>query len=356
MAPLRRIAAGAMPAATASRPARSSSPRRSNRGSWTRVVRPVYERAITAAAPCLDARPSSRSSSRRAGRARRRRARGARASCPRASCARGRAGSGRRASPSGRPRARPPPRRGAAPRGGGATFRRPRGSPRRRTRSASRRRGSARSTRSAPTRRRCSPPWRTPRDSSCARESIAASFPASRWRWSSSCSAVSTTEVTIPGRQTTPPEVHTAPSPVSRATSRIARASFAAPASASRRLSIGVEPACAAWPVQRDPVALDAEGAEHDAERQVERLEHGALLDVELEVGGRARELRVGVERPVEVDPVRADRVGQRDAVAVGRACAARPGRPSSRRRPTSRRASGRSARPPRRPSRRAGR
>ena len=56
-------------------------------------------------------------------------------------------------------------------------------------------------------------------------------------------------QVTIPGRHTTPPEVQTAPSPVSRATSRIARASFAAPASASRRLSIGVEPACAACPV-----------------------------------------------------------------------------------------------------------
>ena len=34
--------------------------------------------------------------------------------------------------------------------------------------------------------------------------------------------------------------------------SRISSASFAAPASASRRLSIGVEPACAAWPRPRD--------------------------------------------------------------------------------------------------------
>ena len=37
----------------------------------------------------------------------------------------------------------------------------------------------------------------------------------------------------------------------------------------------------------RDARALDAERAEHDAERQVERLEHRALLDVQLEVGAR---------------------------------------------------------------------
>ena len=40
-----------------------------------------------------------------------------------------------------------------------------------------------------------------------------------------------------------------------------------------------------------DRVALDAERAEHDAERQVERLEHRALLDVQLEVGGGVLEL-----------------------------------------------------------------
>ncbi len=41
---------------------------------------------------------------------------------------------------------------------------------------------------------------------------------------------------------------------------------------------------CLAAP--RDAVALDAEGPENDSERQVERLEHRALLDVQLEVGG----------------------------------------------------------------------
>ena len=53
----------------------------------------------------------------------------------------------------------------------------------------------------------------------------------------------------MPGRQTTPPDVQTAPFPTCAAISRSSSASFAAPASASRRLSIGVEPACAAWPV-----------------------------------------------------------------------------------------------------------
>ncbi len=84
------------------------------------------------------------------------------------------------------------------------------------------------------------------RESACARSSMSASFAASRCRWSRSCSAVSTTDVTMPGLHTTPPDVHTAPSPVSRAMSRIASASLAAPARASRRRSIGVEPACAA--------------------------------------------------------------------------------------------------------------
>ena len=50
---------------------------------------------------------------------------------------------------------------------------------------------------------------------------------------------------------------------------------------------------------------------------EVQRLEHRALLDVELEVGRRALELGVRLERTVEVDAVRADRVGQRDAVTV---------------------------------------
>ena len=67
-------------------------------------------------------------------------------------------------------------------------------------------------------------------------------------------------------------------------------------------------------------VALDAEGAQHGAERLVERLEHRPLLDVQLQVGGRAFERRARLERAVEVDAVLAQRVGQRDPVAVGQA------------------------------------
>ena len=101
----------------------------------------------------------------------------------------------------------------------------------------------------------------------------------------------------------------------------------------------------------RDARALDAERAEHDAERQIHRLEHRALLDVQLEVGAGAFELRARLERAVEVDAVLArGRPGARPRRGRS-ASAARPGRASSRPPPTSRRASGRSARPPRRPS-----
>ena len=41
----------------------------------------------------------------------------------------------------------------------------------------------------------------------------------------------------------------------------------------------------------RDEVALDAERSQHDSERQIQRLEHRALLDVQLEVGGGVLEL-----------------------------------------------------------------
>ena len=68
------------------------------------------------------------------------------------------------------------------------------------------------------------------------------------------------------------------------AMSRISSASFAAPASASRRWSVGVDPAWASLAAPGDPVPLDAEGAEHDPEGQIERFEDRPLLDVELEV------------------------------------------------------------------------
>ena len=67
----------------------------------------------------------------------------------------------------------------------------------------------------------------------------------------------------------------------------------------------------------RDLMALDAEGSEHDAQRQVHRLEHRALLDVQLEVRRGVRELRAGLESAVEIHAVLPQRIGQRDAVQV---------------------------------------
>ena len=100
-----------------------------------------------------------------------------------------------------------------------------------------------------------------------------------------------------------------------------------------------------------DPVALDAERAEDDAEREVERLEHGALLDVQLEVGGGVLQLRTatrsrgrGRRRVRRARPAARPRRGRS-------AAGAHPGRASTRPRRWSRTASGRSGRPPRRPS-----
>ena len=64
-------------------------------------------------------------------------------------------------------------------------------------------------------------------------------------------------------------------------------------------------------------MTLDSERAEHDSERQSERLEHGALLDVELEIRGRGLELGAGVEGRVEVDVVLGQGIRKRDPVAV---------------------------------------
>ena len=122
----------------------------------------------------------------------------------------------------------------------------------------------------------------------------------------------------MPGLQTTPPDVQTAPvadlggdrpdleRELGRSGERVAPLVHRR-RSRMRRLA---RPG--------DLVALHAEGPEHDAERQVERLEHRPLLDVQLEIRGRALELRARIERAVEVDAVLAQRVGQRDSVRVG--------------------------------------
>ena len=205
-----------------------------------------------------------------------------------------------------RRRGRPRPRRAAGRSAGGATCRRPRGRPRRRARSAPRRRGSARSTRSAPTRPRRPPPRanrsrRRLRASRASRRALPRRDDAGR----AGRSAVSTTDVTMPGFVTTLPIVQTAPPPVRlRDLADLElelRGAGERVAALVHRRRAGVRRLAA----EGDLVALDAERAEHDAERQAERLEHRALLDVQLEVGGGVLELAARLERVVEVDAVR---------------------------------------------------
>ena len=69
--------------------------------------------------------------------------------------------------------------------------------------------------------------------------------------------------------------------------------------------------------VEGHGVPLDAERAEHGAERAVEVQQDGALLDVEFQVGGGVDEFAVGILDGCQVDPVLAQGVGQADAVAV---------------------------------------
>ena len=66
-----------------------------------------------------------------------------------------------------------------------------------------------------------------------------------------------------------------------------------------------------------DPGALDPERAEHDPERQSQRLEHRPLLDVKLEVGARALQLRARLGCAVEIDAVLAERVREGNPVPV---------------------------------------
>ena len=91
----------------------------------------------------------------------------------------------------------------------------------------------------------------------------------------------------------------------------------AAPASASRRASIGVVPAWLAAPVKVTSSAALSGDRVDDAERQAEALEHRSLLDVELEIAERvgsatrASSSRGGIEAEV------ANRVAHADAVRI---------------------------------------
>ena len=66
-------------------------------------------------------------------------------------------------------------------------------------------------------------------------------------------------------------------------------------------------------PAKRHLVPFDAERPEHHAERQVHRLQDGALLDVQLEIRSRALELGPRFQRRVQVDSVLAQGVRKRD-------------------------------------------
>ena len=153
---------------------------------------------------------------------------------------------------------------------------------------------------------------------------------------SRSCSAVSTTEVTIPGLVTMPPLVITAPSPTCAVISRSSSASYGA----GERIAALIHrrrPCVSGLAALGDPVALDAERAEHKLERYVHRLEHGALLDVQLEVGRRVLEL--GAASSAESRSTSKAAIAPGSGTPSASFSARRSScRPSSRRRPTSRR------------------
>ena len=112
--------------------------------------------------------------------------------------------------------------------------------------------------------------------------------------------------MTIPGRVTTPPIVQTAPSPVALRDLadlelELRRAGQRVAALVHRRRA-----RVRGLAAERDLVALDAERPEHDAERQIQRLEHRPLLDVQLEVARPRSRAAPRLQRAVELDAVRA--------------------------------------------------
>ena len=70
---------------------------------------------------------------------------------------------------------------------------------------------------------------------------------------------------------------------------------------------------------EAEHVALDAEGAEHDAGGLVHRFEHRPLFDVQLQIGARVNRFQLGVRfaHPLDVHAVLRQRVDQARAVAI---------------------------------------
>ena len=70
-------------------------------------------------------------------------------------------------------------------------------------------------------------------------------------------------------------------------------------------------------PTPGEARSLHAEGAEDDTEREIQRLEHRPLLDVQLQVRRSCRELRVRVGRASKVYAARSECVGEDHAVSI---------------------------------------
>ena len=66
-----------------------------------------------------------------------------------------------------------------------------------------------------------------------------------------------------------------------------------------------------------DDVALDAIGAEDNCQRKAETFQHGALLDMELEIRRCVRKLPTRLQHPIEVDAVPSEHVRQRRTLGV---------------------------------------
>ena len=63
--------------------------------------------------------------------------------------------------------------------------------------------------------------------------------------------------------------------------------------------------------VKRDGVPLDAERAEHRAERQIEVEQHRSLLDVQFQIRGGVLEFLAAVLHALEINADFSQRIGQ---------------------------------------------
>ena len=133
------------------------------------------------------------------------------------------------------------------------------------------------------------------------------------------------TAVGMPGSKPISPTVPTPPSLAWRSP-RPAAPPSAAARPASWRASIGVVPACEARPRDHEAEALDADAAAHRRRRDALGLEHGALLDVELEVGAEPLQPGAALEDALELDAVLGEHAPARGGPSASRAFASSAG------------------------------